>query len=272
MTTLIEPTPADVHSPPKNSLLGRYQSTTHGSVAEDEMVRTHLPLVKTVVGRIAMTLPAHVAMDDLYSAGLVGLLNGVRNFKPNGGSTFESYARVRIRGAILDELRKQDWVPRSVHDKAKKVQAVIRKLEQEDGEIPSAEKVAAALGVSDDEYEQLLIEIKPATLVCLDAAQDFDDSGDSSHHDEVADDLQPNPGVEAANHELAGLIKTRLQELPEMQRKVLGLYYFEDLRLREIAAVFGVTESRICQIHAQAILNLRSFLQRREATEAGSQV
>ncbi len=232
-----------------------------GSVAEDELVREHLPLVKTLVGRIAITLPAHVESEDLYSAGLVGLLNAVRNFDPQAGSTFESYARVRIRGAIFDELRRLDWVPRSVHEKARKVQAVIQQLGQQNGEVPAPEQVAHALKLSLSEYEQLLEEIKPATFICLDSVQE-NDGGEGARYETIADVAQVDPAEHAARNDLSQLIFQRLEQLPKMQRQVLALYYFEDMRLREIAAVFGVTESRICQVHAQAILAIKASLRR----------
>lgn len=248
----------------KQVLLERYHQVPPGSSAEEELVKQHLPLVKTVVGRLAMTLPAHVETDDLYSAGLVGLLNAVRQFDPKGGSSFETYARVRIRGAILDELRRLDWVPRSVHSKARKVQAVIQELEQAKGDMPTNEEIAKAMGISLDEYERLIDEIKPATFVCLDSVQSSEQSPETSRYDSIPDDAQQNPVEAASNRELSAVIAERLEQLPEIQRKVLALYYFEDMRLREIAEVFNVTESRICQIHAQAILAIKSYLQRKE--------
>jgi RNA polymerase sigma factor for flagellar operon FliA len=245
-------------------LADRYHQIVPGSAAEEELVQDYLPLVKTLVGRMAMTLPAHVELEDLYSAGLVGLLNAVRNYDPQGGSTFESYARVRIRGSILDELRRLDWVPRSVHEKARKVQAAIHALEQAKGELPEPAAVARALGLSLGEYEQLLEEIRPATFVCLDSVQCGDDGGDSARYESVADRSQDDPAEVAGRRELSALIQKRIEQLPKMQRQVLALYYFEDLRLREIAEVFGVTESRICQIHAQAILAIKSQILQRE--------
>lgn len=243
-----------------------YGRTAQGSAAENELVQHNLGLVRQVVGRLALSLPAHVDQDDLYSSGLVGLLNAVRNFDPHGGSSFESYARVRIRGAIFDELRRLDWVPRSIHDKARKVQAAMQALEQKFGQPPEDYQVAQALNLSLDEYQELLEEIRPATFVCLDASP-LNDDEDETRHDRIADDSQEDPQDRVARRELAGLIAARIKQLPEMQRKVLALYYFEDLRLREIAEAFGVTESRICQIHSQAILAIRAHLKQQEATE-----
>jgi RNA polymerase sigma factor FliA len=249
--------------PPKKKaeLRRHYSQTAPGSGAEEELVRSYLPLVKTVVGRLAMTLPGHVDLDDLHSAGLVGLLNAVRQYKPCGGSSFESYARVRIRGAIFDELRRLDWVPRSIHEKARKVQTVLRQLEQQKGEVPTESEIAKALNISLSDYEALLDEIRPATFVCLDSAPALDET-EGTRYEAIADESQQDPVDCASRRELTELITERLRQLPEVQRKVLALYYFEDLRLREIAAVFGVTESRICQIHAQAILAIRSYLEK----------
>jgi RNA polymerase sigma factor for flagellar operon FliA len=153
------PTPAERRAD-ANQIWKRYARTGAGSPIEDQLVNQYLPLVRTVVGRLAMTLPAHVATEDLYSAGLVGLLNAVRRFDHKTGVLFETYARVRIRGAVFDELRRLDWVPRSVHDKARKVEQVMRQLEQQKGQIPTNLEMAKALDITEDEYEQLLNEIR----------------------------------------------------------------------------------------------------------------
>lgn len=235
--------------------------TRPGSKAENDFVEQYLPLVKTVVNRMAMSLPPHVDAEDLYSSGLVGLLNAVRNFNPRCGSSFASYARLRIRGAILDELRRLDWVPRSVHTKARRVQSVMNTLEQKLGRPPGEEQVARALNLSPGEYQALLDEIRPVTFVCLDSLTWSDETNDDTRHESIPDDSQVDPLDAAARRDVARIVVRRLQQLPDMQRKVLALYYFEDLRLREIAEVMGVTESRICQVHAQAILSLRAALQ-----------
>lgn len=260
MTTLVQPPSTLAKDGLRQAKISRFQrQVAPGSAAEDELVREHLPLVRTVVGRLAMTLPSHVDVDDLYSSGLVGLLNATRQYNPQGGSSFEAYARVRIRGAVLDELRRLDWIPRSVHDKARKVQAVLRDLEQQKGELPTPADVARAMQLTLAEYEALLDEIRPATFVCLDSACS-EDAEESSRYESIADATQADPSDCASQRELASLIADRLEQLPAMQRKVLALYYFEDLRLREIADAFGVTESRICQIHSQAIMAIRAFL------------
>jgi RNA polymerase sigma factor FliA len=241
-----------------------YSKSGHGSATENSIVEQFLPLVKAVVGRLAMTLPSHVNSDDLYSAGLVGLLNAVRRFDLKSGSSFEHYARVRIRGAVFDELRRLDWVPRSVHEKAKKVELVMQELSQRNGNIPTDMEMAKALNLSLDDYEELVEEIRPASYVCLDSATNGEGENGSGSYDFIADDSQAEPWEGTARREMATMIENRLQQLPEMQRKVLALYYFEDLRLREIAEAFGVTESRICQIHSQAILAIKALLKKQD--------
>ena len=254
---------ACVAAPRSREVRNRYKAMP-GSAVEGELLRQHLSLVKTVVGRIAMTLPPHVDLDDLNSAGVIGLLNALRNFDEANGAKFETYARVRIHGAVMDELRRMDFVSRGIRDKARRVQSVMAELEQDHGRVPTEEEMAGALEISLDDYYSLLDEVRPVTFICLDAVAGRDGEDGPEQYEGVADPCQESPVDGAARRELAELIATRIQQLPEMQRKVLALYYFEDLRLREIAEAFGVTESRICQIHAQAILAIKSWLRRQD--------
>ena len=269
MTSLASPTTevenAGKHSSaPAPQLWHRYHLTGDPD-AESKLVEGYLPLVRTIVGRVAMTLPAHVCAEDLYSAGLVGLLQAVRSFSPDGGASFETFARFRIRGAVLDELRRLDWVPRLVHDKARKIQNAISALEQRQDGPPTEAQVAAALGISLGEYRTWLQEVRPVAFVCLDAAPRADSPEGVTQHDSIPDDSQESPFDWTARSELKELIAQRIRQLPPVQQKVLALYYFEDLRLREIAEAFGLTESRISQIHSQAILAIRSHIERQEA-------
>ncbi len=268
------PTPTEItevawHPPmvPAAELWQRYHNDAApaGGAPEEQLIREYLPWVRAVVGRLAMALPSHVDADDLHSAGLVGLLNAVRHFDAQAGTAFETYARIRIRGAVFDELRKLDWVPRSVHHKARKIQLAMQAIEQRHGRLPTDLEVARELNLPPAEYHRWLTEVRPATFVCLDAAQGDDTSDGTTNYEGIADLSAENPEEGANRRELADLIAARIEQLPEMQRKVLALYYFEDMRLREIAEAFGVTESRICQIHAQAILAIKAHLKRKDA-------
>jgi RNA polymerase sigma factor for flagellar operon FliA len=242
------------------------QADTH---TENALVQQYLPLVSALLGRLAMTLPDHVDHDDLQSAGLVGLLQALRNYDPSSGNTFETYARVRIRGAMLDELRRMDWVPRTVHEKARKIQEIMAQLEQKLGRTPTEAQVAKEMNLSAAEYSKLLDEVRPAAFICLDAVSSTENGDTGSLYEVVADTSEDGPAEQTSQRELKHVVLERLKELPEIQRKVLALYYGEDLHLREIAEVFGLTESRICQIHSQAILAMRAYIQRFEAGVAG---
>jgi RNA polymerase sigma factor for flagellar operon FliA len=241
------------------------QKTDSKAETENALVQRYLPLVSAVVNRLAMTLPEHVDQDDLYSVGLIGLLQALRNYNPACGTSFETYARVRVRGAMLDELRRMDWVPRTIHEKARRIKAVLGELEQKLGKTPTEAQMAKAMNMTVKEYTELLDEVRPAAFVCLDAVNASEDGDSGPLYEVIADQAHEGPVEKVSNNELKQVIFERLKELPEMQRKVLALYYLEDMHLREIAEVFHLTESRICQIHAQAILSIRSYLQRFES-------
>jgi RNA polymerase sigma factor for flagellar operon FliA len=241
----------------------RYHKRGDGRT-ENALVEQYLPLVRSVLGRLAMSLPEHVDHDDLNSAGMIGLLQALRNYDPSSGNSFETYARLRIRGAMLDELRRMDWVPRTVHEKARRIQEAMAELEQRLGRVPTENEVAKAMNLSPSDYSELLAEIRPATFVCLDAVCSSENADASSLCEVVADPADDGPVEQASRNELKQIVLRRLKELPDNQRKVLALYYGEDLHLREIAEVLGLTESRICQIHSQAILSIRAYVHRLE--------
>jgi len=236
-----------------------YSENEQGSELENELVKEYLPLVRSVVGRLAMTLPSHVHQEDLYSPGLVGLLKAIRNFDPSHSTNFEGYARYRIRGAILDELRRMDWVPRSVHDKAKKVERVISELEATFQRMPDEEEIASALDISIEHYQKLMEEIRPVAFVSINGCNEYGGPDESFKGITLEDEVTPGPDEMASKHELIDRIKDKINELPERMKKVLAFYYYENMRLKEIASILGVTESRVCQIHSEAILLIRGL-------------
>jgi RNA polymerase sigma factor for flagellar operon FliA len=260
-----ETAPQAESHPTSQKIWQRYHATGAGDVSEEELVKEYLPLVRTVVGRLAISLPPHVETDDLYSAGLIGLLQAIRQYKPGLGASFESYARVRIRGSVLDELRRMDWVPRSVHAKARRIQTVMAELENKFRRLPSDDEIAGALQISVPEYRRWLDQVRPASFVCLDAVQSPEGDDDCSEHEVIADVTQQDASEKATRAEMVSLIAERIQALPELHRKIVAFYYYEGMRLREIAQICNLSESRICQIHTQVVLSLKAHLEERDA-------
>lgn len=235
---------------------------------ENEKLKEYLPLVRTVVARIASNLPPHVDVDDLQSAGMIGLLQAMRNFNAASGTSFSTYARLRIRGSVLDELRRMDPTPRSVHEKSRKIERARAELTHKLRRTPTSSEMAEALEIEVPEFERWVSDVKPISIVCLDSTTPSEHGEGTPLHETIMDEAQEDPTEDVSKRELLGLIQRRLDQLPTMQRKVLALYYFEELRLREIAEAFGLTESRICQIHAQALQSIRTFVRRYEMIAA----
>lgn len=232
------------------------------NLSENELIERYLPIVRSVVNRIKLNVPAHVDADDLHSVGITGLIAAVRKFDPEQGNTFASYAAMRIRGAILDELRRMDWCPRRARARSRKLKTAINDVEQKVGRAATDLEVSAALGLNAKEYAKWVEEAKPVTFIAIDQTTEGDEGAGASLHELLADDSDVTGRENLEKAELLELLTQRIAELPDVPRKVLAMYYFENLRLAEIAAVFGLTESRICQIHAQSIQGLRTFIQR----------
>ena len=232
------------------------------SVDEKDLIARYLPLVRNVVDRIKLNIPAHVDADDLYSVGVTGLIAAVRKFDPEQGSTFASYAAMRIRGAILDELRRMDWCPRRARARSRKLKLAINEVEQKLGRAATDAEVCATLGLSEKEYQKWVEEAKPVTFIAIDQNTEGEEGEGASLHELLADEADKTGRDNMEKAELLQLLTQRISELPDIPKKILAMYYFENMRLAEIAAVFGLTESRICQIHAQTILGLRAWIQR----------
>ncbi len=239
-----------------------YQGVSPSAVDEKDLIERYLPLVRNVVDRIKLNVPAHVDADDLYSVGITGLIAAVRKFDPEQGTTFAGYAAMRIRGAILDELRRMDWCPRRARARSRKLKSAINDVEQKVGRAATDAEVSAALGLDAKEYAKWVEEAKPVTFLAIDQTSESQEGEGPSLHDLLADDNDVTGRDNLEKAELAELLTQRIAELPDIPKKILAMYYYESMRLAEIAEVFGLTESRICQIHAQTILGLRAYLQR----------
>jgi RNA polymerase sigma factor for flagellar operon FliA len=226
------------------------------------LVEKHLPLVKQVVDRMKIFLPSTLDIEDLYSVGVTGLMTAVRKYDGVQAAAFPAFASQHIRGSVRDELRRMDWTPRSVRDKAKQVREALEEVEQSLGRPASEAEVAAHMRVSLDTYWDLLDQIRPVSFVPLDDASMGEEGGESSLHERISDETQENARETLERREAQILVMEQIKKMPELPKKILAMYYFENMRLAEIAAVFRLSEGRISQIHTQAVLSLRSFLKR----------
>jgi RNA polymerase sigma factor FliA len=242
--------------------LWRRYKTSRDERARERLVVAYSPLVKYVGGRMGSGLPAHVEEADLISYGLSGLISAIERFDLSRQIKFETYAITRIRGAIIDELRTLDWVPRSVRARAREIERVNMKLEARLQRAPTDEEMAVELGISAEEFQDALLQISNSTIVALDELWNVSDSsGDQvSLLDTLPDRRAPDPQTLVDQAELRDRIAEAIAALPEREKLVVALYYYENLTLREIGEVLGVTESRVSQLHTKAVLRLRSKL------------
>jgi len=223
-------------------------------VDEAALVRQHTDLVKRIAHHLAARLPASVEVDDLIQAGVIGLIEAARNYNGTRGASFETYAGIRIRGAMLDELRQTDWAPRSVHRRERAVSEAIREIEQEMGREARDYEVAEKLKIGLAEYHGIVHDASRCQVLSL------DHGGDEG--DETFDAMDPGEGPmqQLQQEEFQRELVQAIGQLPERERLVLSLYYEREMNLREIGAVLNVSESRVCQIHGQALLRLRARL------------
>ena len=226
---------------------------------KEALIIHYLPMVKFIANKIAISLPPHVDVADLISPGIIGLIKAIEKYNPVSGAKFETYASTCVSGAIVDELRALDWVPRSVRKKSKIIQDAFMVLEEKLGKIPSDEEVANYLELTLEEYDQLLLQSSPATMISLYTTASDNDAGDKSVSiiDRLAGNGEDTPVVSSEANELKGILADAIEALPDQERIVVTLYYYEDMVLKEIGKTLGITESRVSQIHSKAILRLR---------------
>jgi RNA polymerase sigma factor for flagellar operon FliA len=224
--------------------------------SQDELVLQSIGLVKRIACHLAARLPSSVEMDDLLQAGMIGLLEAAGNFDASRGASFDTYAGIRIRGAMLDEVRKLDWTPRSVHQKHRQVSEAMRAVEAEAGRPATGHEIAERLGISLDDYFAILNDSAGCRLFSLD---DSSEEGGQPRDIPAGDTESPDQAV--ARTQFGRQLAAAIDRLPKRERLVLSLYYERELNLKEIGAVLDVTESRICQIHSQALIRLRSMME-----------
>ena len=227
---------------------------------KDEIIVEYAPLVRFIAMKIAARLPANIELDDLISCGVIGLMDAISKFDPSRDNKFKTYAEFRIRGSILDELRSQDWVPRSVREKTKVLERAYAKLERDFGRPATDDEMCKELDCSLEEFHEILNKSKSVSLLNIDDSTTFS-RGDKKLMMGLLEHRRSSNPFSAVNYKRAqGIIRDGIKALPEKQRLVLSLYYFEDLNLKEIGQVLDVTESRVSQLHTQAIFKLKAKL------------
>ena len=236
--------------------------SSHSPEAKNELITFYLPLVKSAALRLAAGLPSHISVQDLISSGVLGLISAIEKFDPHAGIQFKTFAGLRIHGAMLDDLRSLDWVPRSVRSKAKKLQAAYNAIQQEKGRFATDEEVSEFLGISLEDLNEYVETTKVVTLVSLDAFVYNSKTDNPVPFSETLEDKSEasKPLAHLHKNELREILIKAISELSEQEKLVLTLYYFEELTLKEIGLALEVTESRVSQIHSKAVMRLRARL------------
>ena len=227
----------------------------------EEVIIRYSPMIKYVANRIAMRLPPHIEVDDLISVGVLGLMDAISKYDSSRGAKFKTYAEFRVRGAILDELRAMDWVPRSIRQKASSVDKVVQSLQVKLSRSPEDEEVAKEMGISLDQFHDTLNETKSIPVFSLEDLGIAKESGEQqSLLDCLAGKADADPQTQIRLIELKEIIAKAIDALPEKERLMVSLYYYEELTMKEIGAVLEITESRVSQIHSKAVYRLRTKL------------
>lgn len=230
------------------------------ALPRDELIERYAPLVKYIAERLSARLPASIEVEDLISTGVIGLIDALDKFVPDKGVKFKTYAEFRVRGAMLDYLRRQDWAPRSMRRKERQLSQIFRELEQKLKRPATHEEVADEMGVTMDEFADLLNKARGLSLLSLNKGRD--DGGDESELlDTIPDEPDNTPFEILKTQEVRDLIARKINGLPEKERMVVSLYYYNELTMKEIGTALGVTESRVSQLHSSAILRLKGHLE-----------
>ena len=231
--------------------------TATGTLDKERHVAEFAPLVKRIAHHMMAKLPASVQVDDLIQAGMIGLLDAINRYEDSLGAQFETYAAQRIRGAMLDELRRADWLPRSLRKKMRRIEAAVNALEQRLGCSPTENELANELNVSLDEYHEILQDARGGQLIYY---EDFRQDDDGHFLDRLCPDSENNPLDALLDEDLRSALIEAINDLPPREKLVMGMHYEQEMNLREIGEVLGVSESRVCQLHTQAIARVRSRL------------
>ena len=234
---------------------------TKSPALRDKFIRQYMPLVKYVAGKVSVGLPASIEFDDLVGFGQFGLLDAINKYDPEKNVKFKTYAVTRIRGAIFDEMRQLDWVPRSVRQKSREIEDVIVELESKLGRPATDAEIAKEMNMSEEEFQQTVMKVSGTSVLSL---NDVWYSGDENDHMSIGDSIESpasmNPDVQVDREEIRRVIIQAINELPEKEKMVIVLYYHEDLTFKEIGQVLDVSESRISQLHTKANMRLRAKL------------
>ncbi|CAN7729677.1 RNA polymerase sigma factor FliA [Acidovorax sp. LjRoot118] len=231
--------------------------TAKGQLDRDAMIRQHVPLVRRIAHHMIAKLPPNVELDDLIQVGMMGLAEALSRYEAAQGVQFETFATQRIRGAMLDELREGDWMSRSSRKSQKDIEQAVNRLEQRLGRSPLESEIASEMGMALPEYQSLLGRVRGTQLVYLEDMTHSNDDDDGFLDRHVGDEAA-NPLEMLRDHRLRSALVTAIESLPEREQHIMGMYYEHDMNLKEIAAVLGVTESRVCQLHSQSIARLRA--------------
>ncbi|MDD3013768.1 MAG: FliA/WhiG family RNA polymerase sigma factor [Candidatus Gastranaerophilales bacterium] len=230
----------------------------------DKLIIQYIYLIKYVVGRLRINLPATISTDDIAGYGVEGLIDAIERFVPSRGVRFETYAVMRIRGSIIDKIRSQDWVPRGTRRKYKKIQNAILKLQVSLGRMPTSQEIAVELETTKEKVEASINEMESNNIISLHDRRDSSSEGSLEIIDTIVDTKSTDPLQELEANDVKKSLSMALSKLPERERMILALYYHENMTLKEIGVAISISESRVCQLHAQAIMKLRKLLNNKD--------